>query len=223
MIAIIAALPREIGALVKGWEQLPSSKNVFVYTKGNAVVGCAGMGAARATLAVQAVMAARPVTSLLSVGVAGACNPALHVGDIVRAGLVVDSRTGEKFEDSRFRQVLVTGAEIASVAEKSRLHASYAADAVDMEAAAVARMARAHGLSFTAIKAISDEADFELQQLGRFATSDGQFREAAFAGYVALRPRLWGKLIGLAGNSKQAIAALTSALETQIEEYGQRS
>jgi len=217
--AIIAALPREVSALVKGWERRELPGRVVVYSNGHAVVACAGMGAGRAALAVEAAMAAMPVTALLSVGLAGACDRALRVGEIVRAGVVVDARTGERFDDSRFGQVLVSTPAIASVREKARLRASYSAAAVDMEAAAVARLARAHGLDFQAIKAISDEADFEVEGLSRFATADGQFREAAFALHAALRPAMWGKVIALARNSSRAVAALTAAVDAELDWY----
>ncbi len=221
-VGIIAALPREVKTLVRGWEQASPAKNVFVWTKDNAVVACAGMGAERAMLAVQAALAVRPVTSLLSVGVAGACDPKLRVGDVVRAGVVVDVRTGERFENSQYRQVLATAAEIAGIAEKRRLLEAYGASAVDMEAATVARMAQIHGLYFAAIKTVSDGAEFEMEELGRFATADGQFREGAFAAYAALRPAMWGRLIGLGRNSKLAVEALTTELESQLNWYRQR-
>jgi adenosylhomocysteine nucleosidase len=80
----------------------------------------------------------------------------------------------------------------------------------------VGRLARAHGLGFGAVKAISDAVDVELQELGQFATVDGQFREAAFAMYAAVRPQMWGKLVSLAGNSKRAIGALTLELEGEL-------
>jgi adenosylhomocysteine nucleosidase len=220
--AMIAALPREVKGLVRGWNARELPGKVFVYTNGSAVVACAGMGAARAALAVQAALAAGPVTALISVGLAGACDPALEVGDLVRAGVVVDSRTGERFANPRFESVVVTGDSIASMREKARLFASYRAAAVDMEAAAVARLAQAHGLEFQAIKVISDAADFELADLGKFATPDGQFRETAFAVHAMLRPHLWSKLVQLAGNSGRALKALTAALENELDWYRER-
>lgn len=221
--AIIAALPREVKHLVRGWKRHQLSGKIHAYTNDFAVVVCAGMGAPRATLAVQAAMSLKPVTALLSVGLAGACDPLLQVGDIVRAGIVVDTQSGERFTDSQFRQVLVSTPVIASVREKQRLNASYGAAAVDMEAATVARIAQAHSIPFHAIKAISDDAAFELQQLARFATHDGQFREAAFATHAALRPLLWGRLIQLAGNSSRAVRALTTELESQLDWYRRRT
>jgi adenosylhomocysteine nucleosidase len=220
--AIIAALPREVSALVKGWARQQIPGRVVVYSNGDAVVACAGMGAGRAALAVEAAMATMAVTSLISAGLAGACNSALRVGEIVRAGNIIDSRTGEKFSNSRFRQVLVTADAIASVREKARLHASYAAEAVDMEASSVARLAQAHGLEFEAIKAISDEADFELEELARFTTPDGRFRDMAFALHAAVRPAMWGKVIALGRNSTKALSALTAALEAELDWYRSR-
>ena len=53
------------------------------------------MGASRAEIAVRAAMAAAPVKALLSVGVAGAGDPKLAVGDVVRAGVVIDGHFGD--------------------------------------------------------------------------------------------------------------------------------
>ena len=206
-VAIIAALPREIASLVRGVAADPELqvRKIFLYRLPNAVVVAAGMGPARAALAVEAALSAGGrIETLLSVGVAGACDPSLDVGAVLRAGVVVDARTGERFADSRYAQVLVTGAEIASVAEKQRLFAAYGAGAVDMEAATVARLARAHGLEFGAIKAISDASDFELQALRRFATPNGQFREAAFSAYVAVRPWMWSQTIAHGAKQRES-------------------
>jgi adenosylhomocysteine nucleosidase len=220
--AIVAALPREIQPLVRGWKEHRLPGNILAYTNDNAVVVCAGMGAQRAVLAVQTAMQLKPVTALLSVGLAGACDPSLDVGAIVRAGEVIDVQTGERFSNSQFRQVVVSVASVANVQEKQRLYATYYASAVDMEAAAVAHLAKAHGLYFQVTKAISDKADFEMGLMDRFVTADGQFREAAFAAHAILRPWLWKELISLALNSKRAIAALTVELKNQLDWYKQR-
>jgi adenosylhomocysteine nucleosidase len=141
----------------------------------------------------------------------------------VRAGVVIDGETGETFEDERFKQVVVTTDAIAGVHEKERLLRIYGAAAVDMEAAAVARLAREHDLGFAAIKAISDAADFEVEGLSRFATADGQFREGAFALHAVLRPAMWGKVIALGRNSSKALGALTNALRGELDWYRQRA
>jgi adenosylhomocysteine nucleosidase len=219
--AIIAALPREVKHLVRDWQEHRLPNKTVLYTNDFAIVACSGMGSARATLAVQAAIAMKPVTALFSVGLAGACDPSLRIGDIIRAGVVVDTQSGERYSNSQFKQVLVSTPAIASIKEKQRLYESYRASAVDMEAATVARLAQACNLPFQAIKAISDDASFELQELARFATQDGQFREAAFAAYAVAQPRLWSKLFQLAGNSKRAIQSLTAELESQLDRYRQ--
>jgi adenosylhomocysteine nucleosidase len=220
--AIIAALPREVKALVKGWERHEPSRNVWVWTKGNAVVACAGMGAARAAIAVDAAMVAMPVTNLVSVGLAGACDPALKVGEIVRAGVVVDNASGEHFNNSQFKQILVSTSEIVGVAEKAALYATFYASAVDMEAATVARIAAERGIDFHTIKVISDEANFEIEGMSQFATGDGQFREGGFALHATLRPAMWSTVIALGRNSGIAVRALTKTLHGTLDWYEKR-
>jgi adenosylhomocysteine nucleosidase len=177
------------------------------------------MGAERAKLAVEAAVAAMPVTALISAGLAGACDIDLPVGAILRAGTVIDAHTNERFEASGGSEVLVSCDKIASVLEKSQYFNLYRADAVDMEAAAVARLAQQYKLEFRAIKAISDEADFDVQSLSRFATPEGQFREAAFALQTALQPWMWAKAIALGRNSSKALKALTGALRAELDWY----
>lgn len=216
-IGIIAALPREVAPLVKGWrrEQLPGNR--VVYMRGDVIVACAGMGSVQAALALQAARALARVSELVSIGLAGACDPRLGIGDVVRPGVIVDRNTGERFLDERYDSVLVSTDSVVSIAEKERLHAAYDAAAVDMEAATVARLAQAHGLGFRAIKAISDTADCEIAWLAKFATAEGQFRESAFAMHAAMRPWMWGKVRRLAKNSGKALKALHEAVRAEID------
>ncbi len=217
-VAIVAALPREVAPLVKGWERREVARHVYVWTRGAIVVACAGMGRDRGTLACEAAIKAGDVNTLISAGLAGACDPALRAAAVVYAGVVIDAKTGERFGTSaQGGPVVVSSPVIAAVEEKRRLWQAYGAAAVDMEAATVARIARAHGLEFRAVKAISDEADFAMDGLERFATSDGQFREGAIALHAALRPRMWSALLALGRNGTKAVCALTEALRAEID------
>ncbi|WP_263357752.1 phosphorylase family protein [Acidicapsa ligni] len=228
----IAALPREIASLVshRGWRayQKLLSRNIHLFEHDDAILACAGMGADRAALAVEAALKLGPASELISIGWAGACNERLHVGDIVHADIVVDTRTGERFftgegTQPQTIQTVVTVASPASAQEKQRLGAAYSASAVDMEAAAVARLARARELPFYAIKAISDDVTFELPDLAQFATQDGQFREAAFGLHVALRPTLWASVLAMAKGSKLAAGHLCAEVETHMHPYRNRT
>ncbi len=72
--------------------------------------------------------------------------------------------------------------------QNAKLAESYAAQAVDMEAAAVARGAQARGVRFMAVKAISDESSFAMPPLDRFVDRDGHFCQTAFAASLGARP-----------------------------------
>jgi adenosylhomocysteine nucleosidase len=227
----IAALDREIAAMVNGWradETLPG-KGIHLYWNEHAVVACAGMGAARATLAVDAALSLGPASELISVGWAGACLHRLQIGDVLFPDVVVDVRTGERFFPANERaqhdglEVLATVPSPAGPAEKSRLAVSYYASAVDMEAAAVARLARARDIPFRAIKAISDTVDFELPSMDRFTTPEGQLREAAFGLHVALHPRLWNPVLTMAKSSKLAAARLRTHMEAHLAQSKTRT
>ncbi len=211
-IAIIAALPREISGLVGKHAPDPVllRQGIHLYDLGSAVVVGAGMGGTRASLAFEAAMASGPVRLALSAGLAGSCAPQLTAGSVAEASAVIDARTGERFSGSTTVPgvTLATTAAIASVGEKSRLAATYGAAMVDMEAATVARLARAHGIPFRAVKGISDAHDFELASLSRFEGRHGHFRTAAFALHTALRPHLWRPAAKLGRESNRALAAL---------------
>ena len=56
----------------------------------------------------------------------------------------------------------------------------YGADVVDMEAAAVAQVAKERALEFAAMKAISDDAEFAMPPLTRFIDENGKFATGAF-------------------------------------------
>ncbi len=220
--AVVAALPREVAGLVRGVapDAALRGRGIWLYRLPEAVVLAAGMGAGRAALGVEAALAEGGVTTLVSAGLAGACSAEVSVGSVVEAAVVVDTSTGERFGTRRFGAepgvVLATTVSIASVAEKARLHVAYTAQLVDMEAATVARLARAHGLEFRAIKGVSDAHDFELAGLERFAGRHGSFRTAAFAAHVALRPWMWGRAMELGRGSGVALKGLDAALRAAI-------
>lgn len=227
-VAIIAALEREIVSLVadKGWQRSAriTHRGVSVWEGEYAVVAIGGMGAQRASFAVEAALVTGPVSEIISVGWAGACDSGISVGKVLRPSTVVDVRTGERFQCiDGDGSVLATVAAFAGLEEKRRLNAAYGATAVEMEAATVARLAEARGLPFRAIKAISDEADFELRGIGQFHTADGQFREAAFGLHVALRPWLWGAVFQMARGSKLAAENLCAELAREIEQFREKN
>jgi adenosylhomocysteine nucleosidase len=221
-LAIIAALPREVAALVRGVEphRTFEERGIMLYQLPNAVIVAGGMGGLRATLAFEAARAVAHIEHVISTGLAGACTSGLRGGDLAEAAFVVEERTGERYSviTSPDPHVLVSSIAIADIKEKNRLAETYGAAMVDMEAATIARLAAAHGVTFRAIKAISDGHEFEMPSLKLFADHNGHFRTGAFAMHTALRPQQWGKAIELGQASRHALAKLHVALRTIMAE-----
>jgi nucleoside phosphorylase len=146
---------------------------------------------------------------IYSAGFAGALDSGLKVGDMIQPARVVNASDGSSTSLDHGEGVLVSFNSVATPAQKAKLRESFCAQAVDMEAAAVARAAEARRIKFAVVKVISDESDFDFPATDRFVDAIGQFSETRFAVFVALRPWLWLQVIRLASNSNRAAAALS--------------
>ena len=227
-IGIVAALPGELAPLVqqgKGWErtgqvyrgelQLQEGCRAIVYACSD------GMGAAAATQAFAKVAAvAGPLHAIVSYGWAGALSCGVKPPDFYQATEVIDAGTGERFATAALPAPaplrLVTLDHVARSDEKRPLAERYQAVLVDMEAATVARLARAHGIPFLCAKAISDAYTDVLPDFNRFLSADGQLRLPAFVAHALLRPRYWGPLARLGMNSKAAARNLSAQWAAQL-------
>ncbi len=218
-VAIVAALEREVRPLVKSWrvsEREHGGRSFRFFENGEAVLVCGGIGCEAARRAAEAVIAIFEPAGVYSVGFAGALDSSLKVGDIVRPERVVNACDGSSVLLKDGQGVLISVDSVAGPKQKAKLRESYGAQAVDMEAAAVARAAELRGVSVEVIKVISDEIDFEFPSTEKFIDSSGNFSEGRFALFAALRPWLWGRVLLLARNSERASRALCAALEEQI-------
>jgi adenosylhomocysteine nucleosidase len=222
-VAIVAALEREVRPLIKQWrsvEREHDGRKYKFFENERAVLVCGGIGHEAARRATEAIINLYAPVLVQSAGFAGALDPTLKVGTVLTPICVIDAKDGSRIEAGVGHWVLVSVDQPASVKQKSKLAEAYWAHAVDMEAAAVARAAQAHDITFVGLKAISDEANFEMPPVERFVANNGQFRTGAFAAYVAVRPWLWLRVVRLARNSNLAAAALCEWLEqyNQAEE-----
>ncbi len=170
------------------------------------------MGRNAARKAAEAVVHRYEPATLISAGIAGALTAKLRAGDVIQGFEVVDAESGARFKAAGGESVIVTAASVSGPAEKRTLADRYQADVVDMESAAVAAVARKQGIEFMAMKAISDELEFEMPPVGRFVDGDGKFETARFATYIALRPKWWSTVQTLAKNSRRASLNLSHAL-----------
>lgn len=210
-VAIVAALEREVRPLVNGWRSVNrhyDGREFRFFEKDDTVLICGGIGAEAARRASQAIIDLYHPEFIQSVGFAGALDSKLKVGNIFIPGCVIDARDGSRVETGPGTGILLTATSVAGSATKAKFAEIYRANAIDMEAASVARVAQSHGIEFNAVKSISDENDFDMPPMERFIADHGQFRTQAFAGFVAVRPWLWGKAARLARNSTKAAEAL---------------
>ncbi len=218
-VAIVAALEREVRPLIRQWrvtEKEIGGRRFRCFENENVAVVCGGIGAEAARRAAEALIAAYTPAKIYSVGFAGALDASLKVGEILQPRRVINASDGSSVSLDRGEGILISFASVASAEQKAKLRESFAAQAVDMEAAAVARAAEARGVEFAAVKVISDEFDFSFPSMERFVDSNGQFLQARFAGFIAMRPWLWPQVAGLARNSKRASLALCERLTNII-------
>jgi adenosylhomocysteine nucleosidase len=219
-IAIVAAMEREVAPLIQGWKVREIScdgRRYRLFENGDAVLICGGIGAQAARRAAEAVIGETRPERVISVGFAGALDSKMKVADVLEPRVVVNAADGSRTDTGLGQGTLVSYSGVADRDQKQRLARAYAADAVDMEGAAVAQAAKARGIEFGALKAISDAADFAMPATERFVSSDGKFRTASFVLYVAVRPWLWGSTIALARNSAKASRALSAATANYLE------
>jgi adenosylhomocysteine nucleosidase len=228
-IAIIAALAAELKPLVSDrtaqWKRLDSSKGTEVWEyrhkDGCWVAACAGMGADRARLAFAEVEKVMTVDAVCSVGWAGALIASIPAASVCWVKEVVDTGTGERFRVANWSgdaPTLATTARVADETEKQRLAASYGASLVDMEAAAIARLAAARSIPFYSVKAISDDAGARLPDINPFIGRNGQLTMLPFLLHVAIRPWTWVGLAKLGKNSSRAADNLASAIYNWMDE-----
>jgi adenosylhomocysteine nucleosidase len=213
--AIIAALEREVGPLLKSAKRVKreyAGRSFTFFERREFVIVCGGIGSEPARRAAEAVIALYHPAVLHSVGFAGALQPELRVGDVFSVSTVIDARDGSRVEVERGNCVLLTFGTIAGVKQKSTLAQAYGANAIDMEAASVAAAACAHGLRFRATKVISDAFDFEMPGMDLFTDAQGRFRTVSFVIFAALRPWLWGRVLRLARNGSKAAKVLAAYL-----------
>jgi len=216
-VAIIAAMPGELNPLVRGWPHSARGYIRFWAQRNDEeewIAACAGVGQSAATRAFAAIEDGGPIDLVFSVGWAGALTSSLAPGAAHNAAGVIDIRTGERFacDAGAGDRWLVTSPIVAGEAEKHRLAAAYKADLVDMEAAAIARLALMRGIPFYCIKGISDGFTDKLPDFNRFIRPDGQFDMAGMVLFSILRPWHWPSLVRMGENSKKASQSIGEAL-----------
>ena len=98
---------------------------------------------------------------------------------------------------------------VASAVEKSKLHSTHGATAVDMESAAIARAAQEANAKFALIRCIIDPADFDLPlAVQKGITTNGRLNIMPVLGQLLKHPQEIGHFIKLTNWYRAAIRKL---------------
>ena len=220
-VGIVTAMPTEVWPLIHNWQRSRREHNgrsFRFYESAGAVLLPGGIGHAAGTRAAEAVIELYQPDVLIATGLCGGLKPKWQLGSTLVAAEVIDGGTGRRFRTEQGEGVVVSSREIAGAAEKRRLAALYAeADVVDMEGAAVAEIAAERRLPFLAVKAVSDNLEFDLPPLNQFVSPEGEFQMGRFIAWAAVRPQWWPKIAHLKRISDQAASSLAALLNSIIE------
>jgi nucleoside phosphorylase len=192
-----------------------------------------GVGRQRAETAARLVLEHFPVTTLISLGFAGALTEELKVGDVIlcsvlrcgngwthhqpqpekpyRSDINLISLLSPVPEDIGFYcGSSVTVAKLVSgPAEKRALGQAFGADIVDMEGYWVARMASSRRVPFVAIRAVLDTVPDSLPDFDRWLDSDDRWRWTRAIPYFLSHPKHLVELPHLYRKANQARKSLT--------------
>ena len=222
-VAIIAAMPGELKPLVQGWPHSTRGKVHFWAQRNEEeewIAACAGAGLDAATRAFSGIEDGGPIDLVLSVGWAGALTKECAAGEAYNVAGVIDARTGERFncEAGAGSYWLATSPRVAGEVEKRRLAATYNTALVDMEAAAVARLAAMRSIPFYCIKGVSDALDAQLPDFNPFIDAEGQFQTPKFVLFALLRPWRWPALVRMGENSRKASQSIAERQHELLDE-----
>lgn len=237
-IGIITAMPDETKAVLKSAERRTRST-----TSGRSICHCqiaghdivlaeSGMGLLNAGWGAMSTSRETP-DLLISAGFGGAVLPGLAVGDVVAAEQVM------QFHDSVFEQTEVGFFGLNSAADQlsfnrgcfiscdlilnkrslaGQLPEGTRNPLVEMESAAVARVAASLGIPFLGIRVVSDPWDEELGfTMDEFCDDAMRIRPARVLATIIKRPHIVPQLIRLARNSRVAAKSLAKAMNALLQ------
>jgi hopanoid-associated phosphorylase len=164
------------------------------------------------------------VSAIISIGIGGALDPALAVGDVVVGAQVLSpggcwttepawtGRLLQVLPDSQAVSIYGSDAMVLSAADKARLRAESGAGLADMESHVAARIATAHDLPFAVLRVVSDTADTDLPSAVLAGLKpDGGMNLIGVLGALARNPGQLPALIRVGRHADSAMKALAAA------------
>ena len=244
-IGIVAAMPQEIAPLLLRFpgyrRERAAGCNLYRFEVAGVPVALieSGMGPRHAAAATEALIEQAAPSVIVNFGFAGGVLPGLGVGDLVLAERVLLLQDGRLYEapqpDPRLGQLVaeaLSGAPVtvvrgtfvtaAVITEKTALAGlldpAVAHPVLEMETAALLRVAGAAGIPVLALRGVSDAADEELGfSLEEFCDSELRIRVPRVLRTIALKPWIIPQLIRLSGNTKRAGKTLALGVELALK------
>ncbi len=199
MIGVVVALPEELKTLTP--QRLGRGETIKL--SDDVMVALAGVGAENAKTAAENLVK-KKVDRLVSWGCAAALIPDLKPGDLTLAeccvvadGKTIGSVTGwaqqvKKYFTGKLTVIVGQLAESQSIVSsgkgKAELGKMTGAIALDMESAAIARVAVTNGLPFLAVRAIADPLGFTLPEAVSRSVEDGQVHTRKLVTFLLTHP-----------------------------------
>jgi adenosylhomocysteine nucleosidase len=218
LLVFVAAEAREFGGLLRHTEQVTRLDWALDFARrarlnGKPILLVAnGPGPNLAGRAADVAKEHEELVGLVSTGFCGALDPALQPGDIFVASEVLiphrNSIAAQPAGSARTGKLLSVDRVVSTVEEKAKLRGA-GADAVEMEAAAVADRAQKWNIPFYAIRVVTDTASesFPLD-FDRMRDAHGRFSRAKILRAAFRHPAVFPELVRLNRTCKRAAQAL---------------
>lgn len=243
-IALIAALPEEVKPLLArtGFSRKEQLAGFPLYRSRfggqDLFLLQSGMGPKNAAAAARTLLNSFTPKLIINFGLGGAVAAGPRVADLVLATRLLVSEGGEFREQSGptlplaeefmaatgngscLRATFITAAEtMPKAALRKALPAGTQTPVLEMETAAIARVAGEQGVPLLAVRAISDDCDEELGfTVAEFCDADLRIRPLKVLFTILKRPGIVPQLIRLARNSRQAAEALAAGIISYLEQ-----
>jgi len=193
-----------------------------------------GLGKGRAESATKHILEHYPITTLISLGFAGALADDLNIGDVIicctlhrangwmqqdlnseplcsdaRLVTLITEALGDAVVRFRCGSIVTVPLPVSSPEAKRDLGKSCRVQVVDMESYWIARIASAKRVPFMAVRTISDTVRDSLPPFDQILDSNGTWHWNRAVHYFVVHPQHLVKLFALYRNAQQARRSLT--------------
>ncbi|HBG08340.1 MAG: nucleoside phosphorylase [Geobacteraceae bacterium GWC2_58_44] len=249
-LGVVAAMPQEIAPLLRHVKVYKRERAAGFALYRFAVQGApvllieSGMGPAHAKAATETLISVAKPAVILNFGFAGGVLPGTEVGELVLAERVLWLEQGRLTQapqpDHELAAILreaCAGAQLtlkpgtfittAAIMNKTQVAQSLEAGVphpvLEMETAAVLRVAGEAGIPVLAVRGVSDAAHEELGfSIEEFCDRELRISPARILRCIAGKPWIIPQLVRLSGNSKKAGENLARCVEVALKALGSR-